>query len=50
MVAIPPHVLRRWALLYTLPDKAKGDVQRDALQQAMAASYDFFYKWVLIDR
>ena len=34
----------RWALLYTLPGQAKGDVRRDALQQAMAASYDFFYK------
>lgn len=38
---LPPY---RWALLYTLPDQAKGDVQRDALQQALAASYDFFYK------
>jgi hypothetical protein len=34
----------RWALLYTLPDSAKGDVQRSPLNTAMAAAYDFFYK------
>eukprot|EP00879_Flechtneria_rotunda_P008718 GHRR01009132.1.p1 GENE.GHRR01009132.1~~GHRR01009132.1.p1 ORF type:complete len:272 (+),score=87.99 GHRR01009132.1:82-897(+) len=38
----------RWALLYTLPDKAKGDVKRDPLNIALAASYDFFYKYVPI--
>jgi hypothetical protein len=36
--------LGSWALLYTLPGKPKGDVERSALQQAMAASYDVFYK------
>lgn len=34
----------RWALLYTLPDSAKGDVKRSALNTALAAAYDFFYK------
>jgi hypothetical protein len=34
----------RWALLYTLPDAAKGDVKRSPLNTAMAAAYDFFYK------
>eukprot|EP00882_Tetradesmus_deserticola_P029537 GHRQ01033093.1.p1 GENE.GHRQ01033093.1~~GHRQ01033093.1.p1 ORF type:complete len:257 (+),score=64.17 GHRQ01033093.1:130-900(+) len=38
----------RWALLYTLPDSAKGDVQRSALNTAMAAAYNFFYKYVPI--
>jgi hypothetical protein len=37
-------VFVRWALLYTLPGQAKRDVRGDALQQALAASYDFFYK------
>jgi hypothetical protein len=34
----------RWALLYTLPDSAKGDVKRSPLNTALAAAYDFFYK------
>jgi hypothetical protein len=34
----------RWALLYTLPDAAKGDVKRSPLNTAMAAAYDFFYR------
>eukprot|EP00882_Tetradesmus_deserticola_P012645 GHRQ01013401.1.p1 GENE.GHRQ01013401.1~~GHRQ01013401.1.p1 ORF type:complete len:174 (+),score=49.95 GHRQ01013401.1:351-872(+) len=38
----------RCALLYTLPDSAKGDVQRSALNTAMAAAYNFFYKYVPI--
>eukprot|EP00878_Enallax_costatus_P028352 GHUV01030620.1.p1 GENE.GHUV01030620.1~~GHUV01030620.1.p1 ORF type:complete len:229 (+),score=57.71 GHUV01030620.1:202-888(+) len=38
----------RWALLYTLPDSAKGDVKRDPLNTALAAAYDFFYKYVPI--
>lgn len=35
---------RRWALLYTLPDAAKGDVRRDFLNTILAELYDFFYK------
>eukprot|EP00775_Hariotina_reticulata_P006035 gene6035-6273_t len=38
----------RWALLYTLPDVAKGDVKRDVFNTALAAAYDFFYKYVPI--
>jgi hypothetical protein len=34
----------RWALLYTLPDAAKGDVRRDFLNTVLAELYDFFYK------
>lgn len=34
----------RWALLYTLPDAAKGDVRRDFLNTILAELYDFFYK------
>lgn len=37
----PSH---RWALLYTLPDAAKGDVRRDFLNTILAELYDFFYK------
>lgn len=36
--------LCRWALLYTLPDAAKGDVRRDWLNTILAELYDFFYK------
>lgn len=36
--------LCRWALLYTLPDAAKGDVRRDLLNTILAELYDFFYK------
>jgi hypothetical protein len=42
--ACNPSSSARWALLYTLPGKPKGDVQRSPLQQALAASYDVFYK------
>lgn len=38
----------RWALLYTLPDAAKGDVRRDFLNTVLAELYDFFYKYVPI--
>lgn len=38
----------RWALLYTLPDAAKGDVRRDFLNKILAELYDFFYKYVPI--
>jgi hypothetical protein len=34
----------RWALLYTLPDAAKGDVQRNWANTILAQLYDFFYK------
>jgi len=37
----------RWALLYTLPDAAKGDVRRDFLNTVLAELYDFFYKYVV---
>jgi hypothetical protein len=42
--ATSPLIEGTWALVYTLPDKGKGDVQRSPMQAAMAASYDFFYK------
>ncbi|GBF98437.1 hypothetical protein Rsub_11082 [Raphidocelis subcapitata] len=37
-----------WALLYTLPGKPKGDVARSALQQLLAALYDWFFKYAPI--
>lgn len=43
-----PLINTTWALLYTLPGKPKGDVERSALQQAMAMSYDVFYKYAPI--
>lgn len=42
-----PNDVSRWALLYTLPDAAKGDVRRDILNTILAELYDFFYKCVV---
>ncbi len=36
----------RWALLYTLADSEKPRVQRSPLQAALAAAYNFFYRFV----
>ncbi|KAI8476056.1 MAG: hypothetical protein J3K34DRAFT_5591 [Monoraphidium minutum] len=43
-----PLINTTWALLYTLPGQPKGDVERSPLQQAMAMSYDVFYKYAPI--
>jgi hypothetical protein len=34
----------RWVLLFTLPAKPRGRVERSALQQVLAALYNFFFK------